>query len=50
MAAVWNIPVATTLASADFLITSPLMSEPYHRRLTDYEEYRQRMKNRNIDR
>ena len=48
MAAVWNIPVATTLASADFLITSPLMSEPYHRRLTDYEEYQQRMKNKNF--
>ncbi len=46
MAAVWNIPVATTLATADFLITSPLMAEPYVRRLTDYEEYRQRMKNK----
>lgn len=45
MAAVWNIPVATTLASADFMITSPLMGVPYHRRLTDYEEYRQRMRN-----
>lgn len=49
MAAVWNIPVATTLASADFLITSPLMSEPYQRRLTDYEEYRQRMKKINFN-
>lgn len=44
MAAVWNIPVATTLASADFMITSPLMAVPYQRRLVDYEEYRQRMK------
>jgi methylglyoxal synthase len=43
MAAVWNIPVATTRASADFMITSPLMDEKYERVLTDYEEYRQRM-------
>jgi len=50
MAAVWNIPVATTLASADFMITSPLMSEPYHRRLTDYEEYTQHMKSKNFRR
>ena len=48
MAAVWNIPVATTLASADFLITSPLMSEPYDRRLTDYQEFTQRMKNKSF--
>lgn len=44
MAAVWNIPVATTLASADFMISSPLMETAYSRRLTDFEEYKQRMK------
>jgi methylglyoxal synthase len=43
MAAVWNIPVATNLASADFIISSPLMSQPYARQLPDYESYRQRM-------
>ncbi len=43
MAAVWNIPVATTRASADFMITSPLMNEQYERVLTDYEEYKERM-------
>ena len=43
MAAVWNIPVATTRASADFMITSPLMNEKYERVLTDYEEYKERM-------
>ncbi len=48
MAAVWNIPVATTLASADFMITSPLMSVAYNRRLPDFEEYRQRMKNKHF--
>ena len=44
MAAVWNIPVATTLASADFIISSPLMASEYVRRLTDYDEYKGRMK------
>lgn len=44
MAAVWNIPVATTLATADFMITSPLMDSTYRRRLPDFDEYRERMK------
>lgn len=48
MAAVWNIPVATTLASADFMISSPLMGVAYSRRLTDFEEYKQRMKGRHF--
>ncbi len=48
MAAVWNIPVATTLASADFMISSPLMAIEYMRRLTDYDEYKERMKNRDF--
>lgn len=43
IAAVWNIPVATNRATADFLISSPHMSEPYERMLTDYYEYRQRL-------
>ncbi len=43
MAAVWNIPVATTLASADFMFSSPLMEREYSRRLVDYQEYRERM-------
>ena len=48
MAAVWNIPVATTLASADFMISSPLMASEYMRRLTDYDEYKERMKKRDF--
>ncbi len=48
MAAVWNIPVATTLASADFMISSPLMAREYSRQLTDYDEYKERMRNRNF--
>ena len=46
IAAVWNIPVATTLASADFIISSPLMNETYSRQVPDYNEYKQRMKDR----
>jgi methylglyoxal synthase len=42
IASVWNLPIATTLATADFLISSPLMSVEYARRLPDYEAYRQR--------
>jgi methylglyoxal synthase len=43
LAAVWNIPAATNLATADFLICSPLMEREYPRRLPDFETYRQRM-------
>ena len=42
LAALWNIPVACNRASADFLISSPLMCENYERILPDYETYRQR--------
>lgn len=31
IAVVWNIPVACNRATADFLVSSPLMSEPYNR-------------------
>ena len=42
IAVVWNIPVACNRASADFIISSPLMTEAYERRLPDYETYRKR--------
>jgi methylglyoxal synthase len=45
MAIVWNIPLDCNRASADFLISSPLMYQEYRRRLPDYETYRQRLKN-----
>ncbi len=35
MAVLWNIPVACNRASADFMITSPLMDEEYQRLLTE---------------
>lgn len=39
LAVVWNIPVACNRASADFLISSPLMDEIYPRRVPDYDGY-----------
>jgi methylglyoxal synthase len=42
VAAVWNIPIACNRASADFLISSPLMFQEYQRILPDYDTYRQR--------
>ena len=36
LAMVWNIPVACNRASADFLISSPLMEPGYRRREPDY--------------
>ena len=37
MAQVWNIPVATNRASADFMVSSPLMGENYERRMPEYK-------------
>ncbi|SKA15752.1 methylglyoxal synthase [Chitinophaga eiseniae] len=39
---VWNIPVACNRASADFLLTSPLMHQDYEVILPDYSQYLQR--------
>jgi len=39
MAVVWNIPIACNRASADFMISSPLMDGEYHRLVPDYTEY-----------
>ncbi len=38
IAVVWNIPVACNRASADFMISSPLMSESYQGAVPEYEE------------
>ena len=38
IAVVWNVPVACKRASADFMISSPLMSGEYQRLLPDYED------------
>jgi methylglyoxal synthase len=42
MAVVWNIPVACNRATADFVISSPLMDDEYDRLVPDYEAYRSR--------
>ena len=43
IAAVWNIPVACNRATADFMISSTLMSSEYERLLPDYDAYRRRL-------
>jgi len=43
IAVVWNIPVACNRASADYIISSNLMSENYIRELPDYGDYNNRM-------
>jgi methylglyoxal synthase len=42
MAVVWNIPIACNRATADFMISSPLMDAEYDRLLPDYDDYRAR--------
>ncbi len=42
IAALWNIPIACNRASADFIISSPLMCQDYQRILPDYSSYRER--------
>lgn len=42
IAMVWNIPVACNRASADFMISSPLMTSTYQRFRPDYEAYLKR--------
>jgi methylglyoxal synthase len=37
IAVVYNIPIACNRSSADFLLSSTLMSERYERRIMDYE-------------
>lgn len=43
MAVVWNIPIACNRATADFMISSPLMDEEYDRLLPEYDKYRNRI-------
>jgi methylglyoxal synthase len=43
MAVVWNIPIASNRSTADFLITSPLLRQPYRRVMPDFESYERRL-------
>jgi len=42
IAVVYNMPIACTRSTADFLISSPLMKKPYDPAPTDYSAYIQR--------
>jgi methylglyoxal synthase len=39
IAVLYNIPTACNRATADFMISSPLMNEPYQRVIKDYSDY-----------
>ncbi len=43
IAVVWNIPVACDRATADFIISSPLMTRSYRRIVPDYGAHLKRM-------
>jgi methylglyoxal synthase len=47
IAVVWNIPFACNRASADFMISSPLMNGAYRRMIPDYEPHIQRILDQN---
>jgi methylglyoxal synthase len=49
-AVAWNIPIACNRASADLIISSPLMAGAYERLIADYEPYRQRLQGRSLNR
>ena len=43
IAVVWNIPVACNRATADFLISSPLLSGPYSRLVPEFADHEERV-------
>jgi methylglyoxal synthase len=47
LAVTWNIPFACDRATADFLLTSPLMFEDYEVVVPDYSLYNNRLRNPN---
>ena len=42
LAGVWNIPLACNISTADFLLTSPLISSTYTRVVPSFEQYLKR--------
>jgi methylglyoxal synthase len=42
LAVVWNIPVASNIASADFMINSNLFTEEYPRKIPNFKDYIER--------
>lgn len=49
MAVVWNIPIACNRATADFMVSSPLMEGEYSRLVPDYEVYKSRKVDYGVD-
>ena len=43
IAVVWNVPVACNRATADFLVSSPLLSSDYAPAVPDYQAYVERL-------
>jgi methylglyoxal synthase len=43
IAVVWNIPIACNRASADFMVSSPLMTNAYRRRIPNYDGHNERL-------
>jgi methylglyoxal synthase len=50
IAVVWNIPIACNRASADFMISSPLMTSDYVRQAPDYAAHIGRLEEPEVDR
>lgn len=50
LAVTWNIPFACDRATADFLLTSPLMYDDYEVVVPDYSLYNNRLRNPNQSR
>ena len=48
IAVVWNLPVACDRATADYVISSPLMTQPYERQMPDYGSYTDRFAVENV--
>jgi methylglyoxal synthase len=42
VAVTWNIPITCDRATADFILTSPLMHQDYETELPDYSSYTNR--------
>lgn len=42
LAAVWNIPVACNLSTADYILTSPFFNSAYDRKVEDYSKHNNR--------
>jgi len=42
IATLYNIPIATNISTADFLLTSPYMNQSYNRKIINFDNYLKR--------